>query len=444
VVLLPWGSSHDHDRADDARPALPSERALATAKRLVADALASLRFHRRGLRGAPEARLEKLRRLTKQPLAGVDGSRLLGREPITFQIDRLRPAVSNRAILVTGAAGSIGSELCRQIAQLQPRLVVAFDQAESGLFQLDQDMRRHSPGVTVVPWIGDIRDVRGVQEVIERYTFDSVFHAAAYKHVPLMELHPLELIQTNVLGTWNLARAAANRKASRFTLISTDKAVNPGNVMGLTKRIAELLVAQMAGDPGCRTRFATVRFGNVLGSSGSVVPLFHEQIALGGPLTVTHPDVRRYFMTIREAVHLVLETASMADGSGTFVLDMGEPVRIVELARNMIRMWGLEPDKDIEIRYVGLRPGEKLNEELIGRGEQAMPTLHPRIRALRGNAEPPPNVDAWMAELRLAVERRDEAGAISYMAALAPEYEPGEIWAALRTPPAASRPAAAS
>ena len=262
--------------------------------------------------------------------------RLLGREPIAFQTEALLPAVADRAVLVTGAAGSIGSELCRQIATLQPRLLVAFDNAESGLFHLDQDLSGCLPG-TFVPWIGDIRDARRVQEVIERYSFDAIFHAAAYKHVPLMEAHPLELIQTNVLGTWNLARAAATRGVGCFVLISTDKAVNLANVMGLTKRVAELLVAGIAGSPQCRTRFAAVRFGNVLGSSGSVVPIFHEQIARGGPLTVTHPDVRRYFMTTQEAVHLVLHAAAMTDRSGTFVLDMGEPVQIADLARHMIR-----------------------------------------------------------------------------------------------------------
>lgn len=447
VVVLQWGTTHDRDREGNATwSPPPNERVLAAARRLVGDALASLRFRRHKPPGGSEALLEALHRLTKRPSAVSDGSlllRLLGREPIPFQPEQLRPAVADRAILVTGAAGSIGSELCRQIARLQPRLVVAFDQAESGLFQLDQDLRRCSPDADVIPWIGDIRDARRVQEVIERYPFDAVFHAAAYKHVPLMEVHPLELIQTNVVGTWNLAQAAASHGVGLFTLISTDKAVNPGNIMGLTKRIAELLMASMAGGPDCCTRFTTVRFGNVLGSSGSVVPLFHEQISLGGPLTVTHPDVRRYFMTIREAVHLVLETANMPDGSGTFVLDMGEPVRIADLARNMIRLWGLEPGKDIEIRYVGLRPGEKLDEELIGRGEQALPTMHPRIRALRGTADPPQNVGAWMAELRLAIEKRDEAGAISHMAALAPEYEPGEIWAVLRRPREGSMPAAA-
>jgi FlaA1/EpsC-like NDP-sugar epimerase len=427
VVLLPWGSSRNHRRDAIAAPCSPANQLLATARKLVADALVSLRYRR------PERPTGWKTSHATSPWAlgplptGNDGpllTRLLGREPITFQLETLRPAVAGRAILVTGAAGSIGSELCRQVAALGPRLLVGFDNAESGLFHLDQDLGRQIPG-QFVPCIGDIRDERRVQEVFERHAFDGVFHAAAYKHVPLMEGYPLELIQTNVLGTWNLAQAAARRDVGRFVLISTDKAVNPANAMGLTKRVAELLVAGMPVALRRRTRFAAVRFGNVLGSSGSVVPVFHEQIARGGPLTVTHPEVRRFFMTIREAVHLVLQTAAMTDRTGTFCLDMGEPVRIAALAQHMIRSWGLEPDRDIEIRYVGLRAGEKLDEELIGRGERASPTSHPRIHELRGAAGVPRNFPAWIDELKFAVEKRDEAAAVAHMAALAPEYEPG-------------------
>jgi FlaA1/EpsC-like NDP-sugar epimerase len=357
---------------------------------------------------------------------------LLGRKQVKFETEALRPAVADRAILVTGAAGSIGSELCRQIASLRPRLLIAFDNAESGLFHLDQDVGHLLHGA-FVPTIGDIRDPRRVAEIFERYRFDCVFHAAAYKHVPLMESHPLELIQTNVVGTWNLARAAANRGTGRFVLISTDKAVHPANSMGLTKRVAELLVAGMADDGNCATRFAAVRFGNVLGSSGSVVPVFHEQIARGGPVTVTHPRVERYFMTTQEAVHLVLQTAAMAERSGTFVLDMGEPVRIDDLARRMIRSWGLVPDRDIEIRYVGLRPGEKLEEELIGSEEQVSRTVHRKIHELRGPAAVPGDITAWIAQLRLAIEERDEAGALAQLIALAPEYDPARA-ARIRAP----------
>ena len=429
VVLLPWGSSRDHCGDEIVSHSTRGDSVLATARRLVADALYSLRYSPRrrrpksdGLRGAARWAAQPFQAPDDAPLL----SRLLGREPIGFQTETLRPAVADRAILVTGAAGSIGSELCRQIAALQPRLLVAFDNAESGLFYLDQELGGCLPGA-FVPWVGDIRDVRGVQEVIERHSLDTVFHTAAYKHVPLMEAYPLELIQTNVLGTWNLARAAADGGVGRFVSISTDKAVNPANVMGLTKRIAELLVAGLAAAAPLHTRPASVRFGNVLGSSGSVVPVFHEQIARGGPVTVTHPDMRRYFMTTREAVHLVLQAAGMPDCAGTFVLDMGDPVRIDDLARHMIRSWGLRPGRDIEICYIGLRPGEKLDEELIARGESSLPTSHPKIHELRGPAALPADIPGWIDELRFAIEKRDEAGAIAHMAALAPEYEPAQV-----------------
>jgi FlaA1/EpsC-like NDP-sugar epimerase len=403
--------------------------------RLVDDAVASFRYRRRQT-GRPK--FSQSPDWQDRPFQALDTPllfQLLGRQPIAFQIEALRPAVAGRAILVTGAAGSIGSELCLQIAALQPRLLVAFDNAESGLFHLDQDLAPRLPG-TFVPWIGDIRDARTVQEVMERYSLDAVFHAAAYKHVPLMENHPLELIQTNVLGTWNLARAAVRRGIGRFVMISTDKAVNPANVMGLTKRVAELLVTGIGAGPQCPTRFAAVRFGNVLGSSGSVVPIFHEQIARGGPLTVTHPEMRRYFMTTREAVHLVLQAAAMGGRSGTFVLDMGEPVRIADLALRMIRAWGLVPDRDIEIRYVGLRPGEKLDEDLIGRGERSLPTAHPKISELRGPAVAPRDIPGWINRLKVAIENRDEAGAIAHLAVLAPEFDParsGDGWQRSRT-----------
>jgi FlaA1/EpsC-like NDP-sugar epimerase len=421
-VVLPWAWSRRDEFMAHARP---TGRAVATARRLIAEALACLRFGRRQHGFAAPAGPRRAAGFCEDaPLL----SRLLGREQVCFQPDTLRPAVAGRAILVTGAAGSIGSELCRQIAALHPRLLVAFDNAESGLFYLDQELRDRVPG-SFLPWIGDVRDSRCLQEVIARHGFDAVFHAAAYKHVPLMEAYPLELIQTNVLGTWNLVREAAHRGVGRFVLISTDKAVHPANLMGLTKRAAELLAAGIA-DAKCRTRCASVRFGNVLGSSGSVVPIFHEQIACGGPVTVTHPDVRRYFMTIREAAHLVLQAAMMTEQSGTFVLDMGEPVRITDLARHMIRAWGLEPGRDIEIRYVGLRPGEKLDEELIGCEERALPTSHPKIRELRGSRNALPEIASWIAELRRAIYRRDESLAVAHLAALVPEYVPSRNRAA--------------
>ena len=416
-----------------------TDRVLATARRLVADTLSTLRFQaRRPPQGSPIP----ITRRACQPFPGNAPllSQLLGREPIAFETESLRSAVADRRILVTGAAGSIGSELCRQVASLEPRVLVALDNAESGLFHLDQDLRASLPS-RFVPWVGDIRDVRRIRDVMERYSFDAVFHAAAYKHVPLMEAYPLELAQTNILGTWNVAQTAAEHRVGRFVLISTDKAVNPANVMGLTKRVAELLLAAMANPSPGHTRLAAVRFGNVLGSSGSVVPTFHEQIARGGPLTVTHPDMRRYFMTTQEAVHLVLQVAAMADPAGTFVLDMGEPVRIADLARQMIRAWGFRPDRDIEIQYVGLRAGEKLDEELLAYGEQATATSHPKIQKLHRPVLPV-GLCEWIEQLRFAIDARDEAETIAHLARLVPEYEPGETWAAVRRPRAVSMPAA--
>lgn len=443
MVPLQPGSSRDSLGDGIAIQSSRTGRVLATARRLVDDALASFRFRSRPPPASPLLRAPSS---PSRPFANRETvsllSQLLGREAIAFETATLRSAVADRNILITGAAGSIGSELCRQVAGLDPRVLVAFDNAESGLFHLDQDLQGKLPG-RFFPAVGDIRDPRRVHELMERYRFDAVFHAAAYKHVPLMEAYPLELTQTNVLGTWNLAQAAAEHGIGRFVLISTDKAVHPANVMGLTKRVAELLLAAMAGESPSSTRFAAVRFGNVLGSSGSVVPTFHEQIAHGGPLTVTHPDVQRYFMTTQEAVHLVLQTAAMSGASGTFVLDMGKPVRIVDLARQMIRAWGLEPGRDIEIQYVGLRAGEKLDEELVASGEHVMPTLHPKIRALRGTGGRLESPASWIEELRFAIEARDEAGAIAHMATLVPEYEPGETWAAIRQPRVASMPATA-
>jgi FlaA1/EpsC-like NDP-sugar epimerase len=328
-------------------------------------------------------------------------------------------------VLVTGAAGSIGSELCRQAAALEPRLLVAFDQAESNLFRLDQELRARFPDLCVIPWIGDIRDAARVRELMSRHRFAAVFHVAAYKHVPMMEAHPLELIRTNVLGTWNVLRAATEHGASRFALVSTDKAVQPASVMGLTKRVAELLVESRAGGSRERTRLAIVRFGNVLGSNGSVVPLFEEQIDRGGPVTVTHPDIERYFLTIREAAQFVLQAAAMTRGCETFLPDMGEPIRIADLARSLIERRGLVPGKDVEIRYIGLRPGEKLVEDLVGRDEKALVTSHPRVHVLRRPRVDPGRIDTWIRNLAPILESRNNAAAVAYMAELVPEYQPG-------------------
>jgi FlaA1/EpsC-like NDP-sugar epimerase len=309
---------------------------------------------------------------------------VLGREPIVRELDRVGAYLHDRIVLITGAGGSIGSELCRQIAQVKPRLLVMLDHAEDNLFQIDREMveERHCTNVESV--LADCKEPHRMLEVMQRFKPDVVFHAAAYKHVPLMEANPLEAVRNNAIATRITAETAAASKVERFVLISTDKAVNPQTVMGASKAMAEWIV-ESAGHTHPGTRFASVRFGNVLASSGSVVPIFRRQIERGGPVTVTHPEMTRYFMTIPEAVQLVIRAGDIGAGKGeVFVLDMGEPVKIVDLAHNMIRLAGYEPERDIAIEFTKPRPGEKLHEELCGSDEQPQPTAARRInRAVR-------------------------------------------------------------
>lgn len=354
---------------------------------------------------------------------------LLGREPIQLDETRLRSAIAGRSVLVTGAAGSIGSELCLQVCRLGPRKLIALDQAESGLFTLELELRKKFPELGLCAEIGDIRDARRIDDVIRRHSIDVVFHAAAYKHVPMMEANLLEAVKTNILGTWNVVQAALRHRVSDFLMISTDKAVNPRSIMGATKRAAELIVSAMPErGAGGRTKFVSVRFGNVLGSSGSVVPIFRAQIASGGPVTVTHPEARRYFMTVGEAVQLVLEASMMGKGSEIFVLDMGEPIRITDLARNMIRLSGLVPDVDIEIRVVGLRPGEKIYEELLTDGENILPTHHDKIKIFQGPRVNFESIEAWVAELKRVAAQSNESAAVAHLRKLVPEYQSAAVW----------------
>jgi FlaA1/EpsC-like NDP-sugar epimerase len=374
---------------------------------------------------------------------------LLGREPVQLDREKIRRVITGRSVLVTGAAGSIGSELCNQLPQHSPRQLVAVDQAESELFRLESDLRARYPGLSLTPEIADIRDPRRMEEIIEQYAVESIFHAAAYKHVPVMERNICEAVRNNIVGTWNVAQAAWRANVQRFLLISTDKAVNPSSVMGLTKRVAELLVtaSRPAVGRGQATRFVCVRFGNVLVSNGSVVPIFQKQIAAGGPVTVTHPDMRRYFMTVEEAVQLVLEASAIGKGSEIFLLDMGKPVRIVELARKMITLAGLVPDEDIEIRFVGLRPGEKMFEELRFAGENLVPTASPKMRAFQGRQLAFDELVPWMAELQHLLWRRDGDAVLKHVRILVPEYQPvpqfpaadvGELVAPARVLPASA------
>jgi FlaA1/EpsC-like NDP-sugar epimerase len=295
------------------------------------------------------------------------------------------------------------------------------DQAESELYKIDLDLRKRFPGLELSAQIGDIRNAARVEEIIREHHVECIFHAAAYKHVPLMEDHAVEAAQNNVLGTWNLAEAASRLKVQSFVMISSDKAVNPTNVMGATKRATELILSSFATEKG--TKFVAVRFGNVLASNGSVVPLFQSQIAAGGPVTVTHPEMRRYFMTVREAVQLVLQASIMGNGSEIFVLDMGEPVRILDLARNMIRLSGLEPDEDIEIRFTGLRPGEKLFEELITDSEDILPTYHEKIKIFREATRSHTAMQRWLSELGIHIAGRDNNAVIRSLSEVIPEYQ---------------------
>jgi FlaA1/EpsC-like NDP-sugar epimerase len=319
--------------------------------------------------------------------------------------------LEDRVVLVTGAGGSIGSELCRQIARVGPRLLVMLDHAEDNLFQIDREMREQWHFNRLEAVLADCKEADRMLDVMGRIRPEVVFHAAAYKHVPLMEANPLEAIRNNAIATRVTAEAAALNGAARFVLISTDKAVNPRTVMGASKAMAEWIVAA-AGQRYTATKFVTVRFGNVLGSSGSVVPIFRSQIERGGPVTVTDPEMTRYFMTIPEAVQLVIKSADLGAETGeVFVLEMGEPVRIVDLAHNMIRLAGYEPGVDIAIEYTGRRPGEKLHEELFNPDERAQPTSADRIvRAVRSWRIDPDWVDSQVKRLTELVEAGDEAG----------------------------------
>jgi FlaA1/EpsC-like NDP-sugar epimerase len=335
---------------------------------------------------------------------------VLGRDPIVRELDRVGAYLRDRIVLVTGAGGSIGSELCRQIAQVKPRLLVMLDHAEDNLFQIDREMveERHFTNVESV--LADCKEPGRMLEVMQRFKPSVVFHAAAYKHVPLMEANPLEAVRNNAIATRITAETAAASDVERFVLISTDKAVNPKTVMGASKAMAEWIV-EAAGRKHPGTRFASVRFGNVLASSGSVVPIFRSQIERGGPVTVTHPEMTRYFMTIPEAVQMVIRAGDIGAGKGeVFVLDMGEPVRIVDLARNMIRLAGYEPETDVAIEFTKPRPGEKLHEELFGFAESGQPTAARRIqRAVREAPLDPEWIEATLNSLEHLVMAGDEA-----------------------------------
>ena len=351
---------------------------------------------------------------------------LLGRDPVELDLAGLQGFLNGKTVLVTGAGGSIGSELCRQMALFKPARIVLFEQSELALYGIEQEFHDRHSDVEVVAAIGDAKDPARVREVFARWRPEVVFHAAAYKHVPLMEAgNALQAVRNNALGTLVVARAAIAAGAGKFVLVSTDKAVNPANVMGASKRLAELLCQALAGKGGARApQFVIVRFGNVLGSTGSVVPRFREQIAQGGPVTVTHPEIRRYFMSIPEAAQLVLQAGQLGRDGEIYVLDMGEAVQIVDLARQMIRLSGYS-EADIRIEFSGLRAGEKLFEEPLADAERTLPTPHPRLRIARVL---PPQVDALADEVTAWLADAGDAGVDAVRARLKawiPEYVPG-------------------
>lgn len=345
-------------------------------------------------------------RLSVTRFREVDIEDLLGRSPVAFDRESVAGYLEGRTVLVTGAGGSIGSELCRQIADLAPCRLLLLGRGEYGVYQVEQEMRERFLSLEVVPLVADVRDERRMRQVFERFRPEVVFHAAANKHVPLMERNPGEAVLTNVRGTGVVAALAHELGAEAFVMVSTDKAVNPTNVMGATKRVAEQIVQSLAVNSD--TRFMAVRFGNVLGSRGSVIPLFKRQIASGGPVTVTHPEVVRYFMTIPEAAQLVLQAGALGRGGEIFVLDMGSPVRVADLARNLISLSGFEPDKDIPIVYTGLRPGEKLYEELLTAEEGTTSTRHHKIFVARAGAPGSEELDAGLSRLFGAAEAGEE------------------------------------
>ena len=354
-------------------------------------------------------------------LRAVELDDLLGRDPVSLDAAGLHELITGKVVMVTGAGGSIGSELCRQIANFNPGSLMLFEQSEFALYVIEQELKATRPELRCEFLIGDVRDSARLDEVMEKHRPAVVFHAAAYKHVPLMEQgNAWQAVRNNVLGTCCVAKAAQRHGVSRFVLISTDKAVNPTNVMGASKRLAEMVCQGLQQAEG--TRFVMVRFGNVLGSTGSVIPKFREQIARGGPVTVTHPEITRYFMSIPEAAQLVLQAGLMGKGGEIFVLDMGEPVKIVDLAKELIRLSGMSED-EIAIAFTGLRPGEKLYEELLADNEHTLPTPHPKLRIARARA-----VESGLLQDMLewvgAHAVQDDADVKRALARWVPEYTP--------------------
>ncbi|WP_024335017.1 polysaccharide biosynthesis protein [Desulfotignum balticum] len=361
-------------------------------------------------------------RIDISAIRNVEYRDLLGREPVQLDKEKIGKYLNQRTVLVTGAGGSIGTGLCRQICRFSPKKIILLERAESPLYEIDLELKKNFTRVEVVPMLADIQDKMELAAVFSRFQPEIVFHAAAYKHVPMLENHPWKAVENNIFGTRNLVAAARDSGCKRFVFVSTDKAVNPTNVMGTSKRICELLVQKenILADAG--TRFMTVRFGNVIGSVGSVIPLFKKQIQEGGPVTVTHPDMIRYFMLIPEACQLILQAGAMGKGGEIFILEMGEPVKIDQMARDLIRFSGFEPEADIKIVYTGLRPGEKLYEELMTDLEGVIPTNHQKIRVLNSHTGDVSLLNSRLQELKIAAENRDPDQIRKVLHQIVPEY----------------------
>jgi FlaA1/EpsC-like NDP-sugar epimerase len=364
-------------------------------------------------------------RISMRDLRDVHIEDLLGREPITLDWQSITLGCRQKVIMVTGGGGSIGAELCRQIARLEPKQLIIFERSEYNLFAIEQELKDKAPGFRVTAVLGDVADVPVFDKVCRDYRPQIVFHAAAYKHVPMLEQQVRQAVVNNVIGTHVVAQTADRYGCETVVLISTDKAVNPSNVMGATKRLAEMVCEGWSRRS--RTRFVTVRFGNVLGSSGSVVPLFREQIARGGPVTVTHPDVTRYFMTIPEACQLILQASVIAERGEIFLLEMGEPVKISYLAEQLILLSGKKPGEDIEIRYTGLRPGEKMFEELYHGAEKLAPTTHPKILRVQSRPGDAKRFEESFPRLQTACGEIDEATLRAILLELVPELGAGAM-----------------
>lgn len=356
-----------------------------------------------------------------KPISLVD---LLQREPVKTDIESVKEFINGKVVMVTGAGGSIGSELCRQIINYNPSNLILIDRYENNLFEIDLELRNEGHGLKMTTLIGDIQDKRFIETIFSVYRPNIIFHAAAYKHVPLMEYNPVEAVKNNILGTRNVIEACRRYCSDHFVLISTDKAVNPTSIMGATKRIAEYLT--ISTNSLCQTKFSVVRFGNVLGTNGSVLPIFQEQLKKGGPLTVTHPEIKRFFMLVPEAVQLVLIAAAIGDGGEIFVLDMGKPIKIVDLAENFIRLSGFIPHKEIKIKFTGLRPGEKLYEELFDHSERIIPSSHKKLFIAVPEIPEKSVLDKYIMDFEEIAIRYSPEGMLSLLKDLVPNFKEAE------------------